>query len=117
MSNAADKARIDEALALLSQVVGVDKEEFRKALGDKYDSLKVDGNVPNGEVAEAARMIGKSMKARVGKIGKSINNKVHAGPWPFIAGAAASTLLIGFLVGKRVGARSAKKVEKDSEAA
>jgi ElaB/YqjD/DUF883 family membrane-anchored ribosome-binding protein len=99
-----DIKRIDEAIDALSEVTGVEREDLRKALKERYSSLEdvLGEKEGNGNVKKTLLAMGRRLKVGASRAGKAVNEKVHTNPWPFIAGAAASSLIVGFLVGRRL---------------
>jgi ElaB/YqjD/DUF883 family membrane-anchored ribosome-binding protein len=102
---------IAEALKLLEEAAKQKKDEFRTGLSDKYTNLrsaimesesslmKSLGNAKDHALHAAAhaKEVGVE-KAR--EIAHDVDKSVHQNPWPYIAGAAAVGVLLGFILGR-----------------
>ena len=103
--------KISEALKLLEEAATQKKDELKSAMSDKYTHLR---NV----IVETEHSLVKSLsearkhaveaaahakdvsveKAR--EIAHDVDKNVHRNPWPYIGGAAAVGVLLGYILGR-----------------
>ncbi len=117
--NEVDKKKVREALHLLEEVA-VDKRDALKLLiAEKYSNLKTvvketesgvtaklnsakcratEAAVHAKEVAVHAKDVGAEKAVEVAK---QVDKSVHDKPWQFIGGVALSSLLLGWILGRR----------------
>lgn len=88
--------KINEALELLNEAAACKKDEIMKLITNKYSDLK--GAVES--TREKADEVIHEGQVRVRKAAKEMDKNVHKNPWAFIGGAAASALLLGFVLGR-----------------
>lgn len=98
--------KFEEALQLLNEAAREKKDELQKLLGEKY-----------GDIKDALFEVASKNKETMNRIKKAtlnaveegqerfedavvdIDKKVKKNPWPYIGGAAAGALLLGFILG------------------
>ncbi|OGV69457.1 MAG: hypothetical protein A2283_16355 [Lentisphaerae bacterium RIFOXYA12_FULL_48_11] len=107
----ASSEKISEALKLLEEAATQKKDELKSVISDKYTNLKniivetessLVKTLSNArkhavEAAVHAKDVGVE-KAR--EIAIDADKTVHNNPWPYIAGAAAIGLLLGYILGR-----------------
>lgn len=89
-----DAERISEALRLLEEAAKNKKDELRTLIADKYVNLKtavVEGAVRAKDVT--------AEKTRVAV--EAVDENIHKNPWPYVGGAAALGLLLGYILGRK----------------
>lgn len=107
MSDLANSNRkIDEALQLLNEAAKEKKDELRHLLTDKYASIKetlTEVALNNREVLDRAKRIAierfEEGQEKVTEAVGELDREVKKNPWPYIGGAAAAALLIGYAMG------------------
>ncbi len=82
--------KITEALGLLNEAAKEKREELKELLTDKYAHVK-------------DMIVGKALvgEEKVKEVISEADKRVHKDPWPYIAGATAFSLLLGYLVGSK----------------
>jgi ElaB/YqjD/DUF883 family membrane-anchored ribosome-binding protein len=102
---------IAEALSLLEEAAKQKKDELKGVMANKYASLKglvletesslvksiTDAGRHAVDTATHARDVGVE-KAR--EVACDVDKHVHQNPWPYVGGAAAISLLLGYLLGR-----------------
>ncbi len=98
--------KIDEALDLLNDAAKLKKEEFSRILTDKYSDLKgaVVGavNGQRGAFEDIHEIIEETLRESEEAVRESadlLDEEVRKNPWPYLGGAAAVALLLGFILG------------------
>ncbi|HTL69890.1 MAG TPA: DUF883 domain-containing protein [Candidatus Eisenbacteria bacterium] len=98
--------KIDEALQLLNEAAKEKKDELRRLLGEKYSSIKealTEVALNNKEVLGNVRRLAQDSieegQERFTETVETIDTEVRKNPWPYIGGAAAVALLLGFVLG------------------
>ncbi len=98
--------KLDEALDLLNDAAKLKKEEFSRILTDKYSSLKdaVVGSVSGQrdafeEIRETIEEAIRESEEAVRESADLLDKEVCKNPWPYLGGAAAVALLLGFILG------------------
>ena len=77
-----DIKKIDEAIDALSEATGVEREELRKALKERYSSLEDVLKVEEpGRVKKTLRAVGRRLKEGAVKSGKVVNEKALLPLW------------------------------------
>ncbi|OGW83693.1 MAG: hypothetical protein A3C47_03175 [Omnitrophica bacterium RIFCSPHIGHO2_02_FULL_51_18] len=92
--------KINEALELLNEAAQTKKDEILKLITNKYSDFRETVEATReraGEVIEDGIKLG---QVRVKKAAREMDKNVHKNPWAFIGGAAATALLLGFVLGK-----------------
>ncbi len=101
-------AKISEALELLNEAAKEKKDELKGLMANKYAHIReaMTSGVEHGkEVLKHAQDITRetivkgSEKAK--EIAADVDKRVHKDPWAYIAGAAAVSLLLGYLMGSK----------------
>ena len=103
--------KISEALKLLEEAATQKKDELRNIMSDKYTHLR---NV----IVETENSLVKSLSAagkhaveaaahakdvsveKAREVAGNVDKHVHRNPWPYIGGAAAIGLLLGYVLGR-----------------
>ena len=98
--------KIDEALALLNEAAREKRDEFSRILTDKYSDLKdtlLDAvqrkKESLGEVRETVEETLRQSEDAIRESAAELEKEVRKNPWPFLGGAAAAALLLGFILG------------------
>lgn len=110
MEHISDKS-IDEALALLEEAAKQRKDEVKAAMSDKYTHLRgmmmdAEGGILRSLVNAKDQALNAAAHAKdvsiekAREIANDVNKSVHQNPWPYIAGTAATAVLVGFLLGR-----------------
>jgi ElaB/YqjD/DUF883 family membrane-anchored ribosome-binding protein len=83
-------AKINEALELLNEVARDKKDELQDLMTNKYSDIReaMTANIVQG-------------KEKVMAIAGDVDKRVHKDPWVYIAGTAAASLLLGYLMGSK----------------
>ena len=93
-------ARIHEALELLNSVAAEEGDHLRRAMSDRYDSLKgFVSDLGNGAESRISNFYAVS-KAKVKDVASDIDDNVHTNAWLYVGGAAVAALLLGFVLGR-----------------
>ncbi|MHB9144496.1 MAG: DUF883 family protein [Symbiobacteriia bacterium] len=103
---------IAEALKLLEEAAQEKKDELVNLASNKYTHLKtalVDAEHVAAETLSASqkREINALIHAtqvsteKVTEAATTVNDHVHANPWPYIGGAAVVSLLAGYILGRK----------------
>ena len=90
-------AKISEALELLNEAAKEKKDELKGLMSNKYSHIR-DVMSSGVEHAQEAILQGKE---KVKEIAIDVDKRVHKDPWIYIAGAAATSLLLGYLMGSK----------------
>lgn len=100
--------KITEALELLNEAAKEKKDELKGLLTDKYSHIKqamAAGTEHGKEVLDKARYLAQDAIGEGEKIIKEAvseaDQRVRKDPWPYIAGAAVVSLLLGYLMGSK----------------
>jgi ElaB/YqjD/DUF883 family membrane-anchored ribosome-binding protein len=98
--------KIDEALQLLNEAARDKKDELRRLLGEKYLNIKdalTEVAMSNKDVLEDVKRMAADRIAegreKVEEVISDVDTKVRQNPWPYIGGAAAAALLVGYIMG------------------
>jgi ElaB/YqjD/DUF883 family membrane-anchored ribosome-binding protein len=99
-------AKISEALELLNEAAKEKKDELKGIIADRYSHFHeaMTAGVDHGrdvfkhsqDLAQEAIVHGKE---RVIEIAGDLDKRVHKEPWTYIAGAAVTSLILGYLMG------------------
>ena len=107
-NNHVKRNKIQDALDLLNDAAEEKKEEVYEMIGDKYDSLRgiFETAVHNGQGAAvyAQKQINKSLHEEEKKIRQTAaqwGKKIRQEPWKYLGAAAAGSLIIGLLLGRK----------------
>jgi ElaB/YqjD/DUF883 family membrane-anchored ribosome-binding protein len=90
-------AKISEALELLNEAAKEKKDELKGLMSNRYSHIK---EAMNSGV-DFARETMDQGKERVMAIAGDVDQRVHKDPWVYIAGTAAASLLLGYLMGSK----------------
>lgn len=89
------KAEVREALELLNKAALEEKEALRDVIDENYGELKEILEIKQEDIMNKF----KETKDKIEEKVTDIDKKVHENPWPFLAGAFATALLVGFIMG------------------
>jgi len=90
-------AKISEALELLNEAAQEKKDELKGLMSNKYSHIREAMSAGIGQAQEA--LIQGKEKAL--EIAGDVDQRVHKDPWVYIAGTAAASLLLGYLMGSK----------------
>jgi ElaB/YqjD/DUF883 family membrane-anchored ribosome-binding protein len=90
-------AKINEALELLNEAAKEKKDELKGLMVNKYSHIR-EAMTTGVENAQEAIAQGKE---KVMEIAGDVDKRVHKDPWVYIAGTAAASLLLGYLMGSK----------------
>jgi ElaB/YqjD/DUF883 family membrane-anchored ribosome-binding protein len=101
-------AKISEALELLNEAAQEKRDELKGLLTDRYSHIRdaMTAGVEHGkevlkhsqDMTQEAIGLGKE---KVKELAGDVDQRVHKDPWVYIAGAAAGSLLLGYLMGTK----------------
>jgi ElaB/YqjD/DUF883 family membrane-anchored ribosome-binding protein len=98
--------KIDEALHLLNEAARDKKDELHRLLGEKYLNIKdalTEVAMSNKDVLEEVKRVAQERIAegreKVEEVISDVDSQVKRNPWPYIGGAAAAALLVGYIMG------------------
>jgi ElaB/YqjD/DUF883 family membrane-anchored ribosome-binding protein len=101
-------AKISEALDLLNEAAREKGDELKGLMSNKYAHIKeaMAAGVDHGkEVLKHTQDFAQESinqgKEKVIEIAGDVDKRVHKDPWVYIAGAAAASLLLGYLIGAK----------------
>jgi len=89
--------KISEALDLLNEAAKEKKDELQGLMSNKYAHIR-EAMTDGAKHAQEAIIQGKE---KVMEIAGDVDKRVHKDPWVYIAGAAAASLLLGYLMGSK----------------
>lgn len=78
--------KISEALELLNEAAKEKRDELKGLMTDKYAHIREAVAAGAGQAKEMAG---------------DVDKRVHKDPWVYIAGAAAASLIFGYLMGSK----------------
>jgi len=90
-------AKISEALELLNDAAKEKKDELKGLMSNKYAHIK---EVMNSGLEYSQEAIAQG-KEKVMELASDVDKRVHKDPWVYIAGTAAASLLVGYLMGSK----------------
>ena len=90
-------AKISEALGLLNEAAKEKNDELKGLITSKYSHLR---EAMTAGVDQAQEVI-KQGREKVIEIAGDVDKRVHKDPWVYIAGTAAASLLLGYLMGSK----------------
>jgi ElaB/YqjD/DUF883 family membrane-anchored ribosome-binding protein len=100
--------KITEALELLNEAAKEKRDELKGLLTDKYSHIKqalAAGAEHGKQMYDKAKHLTHDAliegEEQIKKVAIEVDKSVHKDPWPYIAGAAAFSLLVGYLLGSR----------------
>ncbi len=90
-------AKISEALELLNEAAKEKRDELKGIIGNRYAHIQeaMAAGVEQGKEAIAQG------RDKVIEIASDVDKRVHKDPWVYIAGTAAASLLLGYLMGSK----------------
>ncbi len=103
--------KIAEALKLLEEAAKQKKDELKTVMADKYVHLKNmivegEGSLKKTLTAAEEQALKAAIHAKEVSVAKAkeladhVDKSVHSNPWPFIAGTAVVSLLLGAILGR-----------------
>ncbi|MBI5197144.1 MAG: DUF883 domain-containing protein [Nitrospirae bacterium] len=95
----ADK-RIHEALELLNEVARDKRTELVNLISSKYGHLKSTFETMEEKIQHESAEAYRRGREKVVTAAKEVDESAHKHPWPYIAGAAVTTLLLGYILGR-----------------
>ena len=110
-TEAASGSKISEALKLLEEAAKEKKSDLQNMVQGKYSNLREALGQKEQDIAEALgtakkRALEAALRAKdVGsekakEIAAEVDEQVRENPWPYIAGVAVGSLLIGYILGR-----------------
>jgi len=90
-------AKISEALELLNEAAREKKDELKDLMVNKYGHIRE--AMSSG--AEHAQEVMAQGREKVIAAARDVDQRVHKDPWVYIAGTAAASLLLGYLMGSK----------------
>jgi ElaB/YqjD/DUF883 family membrane-anchored ribosome-binding protein len=101
-------AKISEALELLNEAAREKKDELKGLMGNRYAHIReaMTAGVDHGKevlkhTQDFAQETIEQTREKVVAIASDVDKRVHKDPWVYIAGAAAASLLVGYLMGSK----------------
>ncbi len=102
---------IAAALKLLEETATQKKDELRTAMSDKYtnlrslimedeSSLMKSLTTAKDHALEAATDVKEAGVEKAREIARDVDKGVHQNPWPYIAGSAVVSVLLGYILGQ-----------------
>jgi ElaB/YqjD/DUF883 family membrane-anchored ribosome-binding protein len=102
---------IAAALKLLEEAAKQKKDELRTIMSDKYTNLRSliledEGGLVESLTAvrdhalEAATDVKEAGVEKAREIARDVDKGVHQNPWPYIAGSAMVSVLLGYILGR-----------------
>ncbi len=90
-------AKISEALELLNEAAKEKRDELKDLMANRYSHIReaMTAGVEHGK--EAIIKGGKKVK----EIAGNVDQRAYKDPWVYIAGAAATSLLLGYFMGSK----------------
>ena len=103
--------KISEALKLLEEAATQKKDELRTLVSDKYTNLRSlilenESNLKESLTAakdhafEATTHAKDAGVEKAREIARDVDEGVHQNPWPYIAGSAVVSVLLGYILGR-----------------
>ena len=100
--------KITEALELLNEAAKEKKDELQGLFTDQYSHIKqvmVAGADQGKQFVDKARHLAQDAivegEEKIKEVASEADKRVHKDPWPYIAGAAVVSLLLGYLMGSK----------------
>lgn len=98
--------KITEALELLNEAAREKKDEIRGLLTEKYGHIKEaifassrEGRKVIERTRELAHEALDEGEEKIREAVQEVDKRIRKNPWPYISGAAAFSLLIGYVMG------------------
>jgi len=104
------KEKLAEALDLINKAAKEKKDEIGELISEKYHDLKeslLGSEVKHSfdsakrSAAEAAAKAKDIGEEKVKELATQVDKNVHSNPWPFLAGSALFSLMLGYILGKK----------------
>jgi ElaB/YqjD/DUF883 family membrane-anchored ribosome-binding protein len=90
-------AKISEALELLNEAAKDKRDELKGLMSNKYSHIR---DAMTAGVGHAQEAIVQGQE-KVMEIAGDVDQRVHKDPWVYLAGTAAASLLLGYLMGSK----------------
>jgi ElaB/YqjD/DUF883 family membrane-anchored ribosome-binding protein len=90
-------AKINEALELLNEAAKEKRDELKGLMSNKYAHIR---EAMSSGVENAQELLAQGKEKAI-EIAGNVDKRVHKDPWVYIAGAAAASLLLGYLMGSK----------------
>ena len=94
-------AKISEALELLNEAAKEKRSELEGLMANKYAHIREAMTDGVDHAKEFAQKTINEGKEKVIAIAGDVDKRVHKDPWVYIAGAAAISLVAGYLMGSK----------------
>ena len=101
-------AKISEALELLNEAAKEKRDELKGMMANRYSHIReamTSGAEHGKEVLKHAQDITREAiaegSAKAKEIASDVDQRVRKDPWVYIAGTAAASLLLGYLIGSK----------------
>ena len=101
-------AKIAEALELLNEAAKEKKDELKGLMSNRYSHIReamTSGAEHGKEIFKHTQDLAQETidqgKEKVMEIAGDVDKRVHKDPWVYIAGTAAASLLLGYLMGSK----------------
>ncbi len=101
-------AKISEALELLNEAAREKKEELTGLMANKYAHIRevmTAGVISGKEFLKHNQNLGQEAlvkgQEKAKEIASDLDQRVHKDPWPYIAGTAVVSLVLGYLMGSK----------------
>jgi len=102
----ANNRKITEALELLNEAAKEKKNELNGLFTDKYSHIKeaiIAGTEQGRHILDEAKHLTQDTivdsEKKIKKVVGEVDKMVHKDPWPYITGAVAFSILLGYLMG------------------
>ena len=92
-----NNAKISEALELLNEVAQEKRDELKGLMANKYTHIR-EAMMSSVEHGKESIIQGKE---KVMELAGDVDKRVHKDPWVYIAGAAAVSVLLGYVMGSK----------------
>ncbi len=104
--------KLTEALKLLEEAAREKQDDLRNLVSDKYKHLKsaigdTEHTVIESLTAAGKRTLEGTLHAKDAGAEKlkqataTVDEHVHANPWPYVGGTALAALLLGYILGRK----------------
>ena len=104
--------KLTEALKLLEEAARDKQDDLRRLVTDKYMHLKsaigdTEHTVIESLTAAGKRTLEGTLHAKdagaekIRQASVSIDEHLHANPWPYVGGSALAALLLGYILGRK----------------
>lgn len=93
--------KISEALELLNEAAKEKREELKGLMKDKYTHIREAMAAGAGQAKDMAQDFLVEGQEKIKEAVSEADRRVRKDPWPYIAGAAAASLLLGYLMGSK----------------